>query len=135
MKKLERRTTAETRAARRCSSTCPCQSQNATGAPGAAVIDESLTMRRDPRGDGRVDRGDLPLDAARIVGAREEHRLRAVERGAHRRRVGEVADRDLGRVAEERARPLRVADEHADFLVLLQQRPHDLRARDSGCSE
>ena len=102
----------------RCCSIRPCQSQNATGAPGRATIEESLTIRRTPRFGRRVDRGRLPLDPPRIVGAREEERLGAVERGAQRARLGEVAGargrprRRRGRApcpgrARTRARPVR----------------------------
>ena len=45
---LERRITLSTPDRLRCSSTWPCQSQNATGAPGTAPTEDSFTIRRTP---------------------------------------------------------------------------------------
>ncbi len=133
MKKLERRTTAETRRPRRCSSTWPCQSQNATGAPGAAVIDESLTMRADARATAASI--VAVSHATRHGSSAPERNSASAPSSASRTDGGRRSRRPRSRpLAEERARPLGIAREHAHLLVLPQQRAHDVRARAAGCS-
>ncbi len=51
-----------------------------------------------------------------MVGARQDNILHALERSANRNRVGEVADRQFDRVAEQAVGLVRVADEGAHLV-------------------
>jgi hypothetical protein len=87
-----------------------------------------------PGGGGVIDRGRLPRDATRVVGARQEQRLNVVEGRAQRSPIREIARRELDRSAKAAAGRLRIADQDADVLSLLKQRSDDLRACVAGGS-
>jgi hypothetical protein len=122
MEKDDRRTTDGMAEARRWSSMRPCQSQKATGAPGAAAVVESRMMRRTPGAGRAVDQARLPGHAPRIVGARQRHGVRAGQSRRHGPVVGEIADDELDLFAEHRPRLVGIAHERAHLLPALAQR-------------
>jgi hypothetical protein len=81
---------------------------------------------------GRVDHACLVLDLARLVRAREEDAVHAVERGLHRPRIAEVPDRRLDMVAELRRGLARVPHEGTNGHAALKQFPDHPRPHVAG---
>jgi hypothetical protein len=79
------------------------------GRPRSGQLDDPTHAGR----PGEVDRRALVPDLVPDVGAGEEEPVDPVEGPLQRSAVGEVADGELGAVAQQAPGPLRVADERA----------------------
>ena len=134
MYQLDRRITHPVPDARRCSSTWPCQSQNATGEPGSAPTADSLTTRRTPAATAASMALGLPADPARVVGAGQEERAGAVQRGAHGPRVRQVTDGQFDVLAELAPGRAGIAHEGTHAVAARGQRSHHLGPGLPGCS-
>ena len=134
MYQLDRRITHPVPDARRCCSTWPCQSQNATGEPGSAPTADSFTTRRTPAATAAsmalvsqpTRRGSSAQDRNSVSGA--------VQRGAHGPRLRQVADGQLDAPAERAPGRAGIAHEGAHPLAPRGQCPRHLGPRLPGRS-
>ena len=106
-------------------------------------VDDPRRLRLERRLEDPFGPGDVRLVHRRVLGGRDpdlvhrggvDRRVAALEAGADRRAVGEVAGDELAADRREPLALLRVADQADDLVAAVAQLPHDLAADEAGAS-